>query len=175
MSPSNSELIAILLTTAIRPSFGTATIPNEPTSAIFDNPAALAIAPASIPLLLTTMADDGAFIGTNYPLDPGTAQGVLYGLLGGNRMVALMGRATYGIPNGMTDARPFVASIFTDGAWRCPTREIARKWAGAGGKVYVGEFREGSHYPLNDDYTYCAGKVCHSVSWCELVQQGRSS
>lgn len=59
------------------------------------------------------------------------------------------------------DKRGNFSLILIDGAWRCAGREVARKWAGAGGKVYVAEFREGIPYPFNEDYPNCVGKVCH--------------
>lgn len=56
-------------------------------------------------------------------------------------------------------------SAATDGTWKCANRDSARKWAAAGGKVWVGEFRQGVTYPDNEN-AYCqkTGVVCHEVS-----------
>lgn len=119
-----------------------------------------------MPLLLTTTADEAGISVPNYPLAPAQdAYGfMLSNMLNPDRAAAIVASEPYRMPEGSMDARPMIMQVLTDGAWRCATREAARKWAGAGGVVYVGEFREGVHYPANDAYSICAGKVCHSVS-----------
>ncbi|GMK59538.1 hypothetical protein CspeluHIS016_0801440 [Cutaneotrichosporon spelunceum] len=143
-----------------RPTYGTPTIPKEPTAELFNNPGELGISPANVPLLITSTADDGAQLNSQIPMPYNVFVGTVSRLLGPGGPVVLSS-PTYNASNDGADKRPNFAKIATDGAWRCSAREVARKWAGAGGRVYVGEFREGVHYPFNDQYTYCTGKVCH--------------
>jgi len=51
----------------------------------------------------------------------------------------------------------------TDATWRCAGRDVARRWAGAGGEVWVGEWEMGVTYPDNAGGDYCTsnGTVCH--------------
>lgn len=133
---------------------------------LFNNPGSLAISPSSVQLLLTNTADESAFIFSNVALPPSMAViGQIVGAsLGAERLNTLMASGQYSIPNGSTDGRPTLSHLLTDIMFRCPAREVARKWAAAGGKVYIAEWRQGVPYPFNARYTYCRGKVCHNVS-----------
>ncbi|EJD02246.1 alpha/beta-hydrolase [Fomitiporia mediterranea MF3/22] len=61
------------------------------------------------------------------------------------------------------DTRPLIETIGTDQVWRCPSWTFSRLWAGAGGKVFVGEYAVGATYPDNEDIAFCTEgrKVCH--------------
>ncbi|CAK9785479.1 alpha/beta-hydrolase [Cutaneotrichosporon oleaginosum] len=155
-----------------RPTYGTPTIPKEPTGELFNNPGGLTFSPASVPMLLTTVADDGAHVFTNSEMNFLAFRNILARLVGPAGLQVILTTPTYNITADNTDKRPAFTKILTDGAWRCAAREVARKWAGAGGQVYVGEFREGIHYPLNDQYPYCAGKVCHMDDIMPTFGQG---
>lgn len=50
--------------------------------------------------------------------------------------------------------------VFTDGAFRCPSRALAGDFA-AIAQTYVGEFTQGAQHANNDQWAYCADHVCH--------------
>ncbi|CAG8632818.1 14576_t:CDS:2, partial [Acaulospora colombiana] len=73
-------------------------------------------------------------------------------------------KSQYGIADlEVADIRPQLATIGTDGVWRCPNYQFARTWANNGGNIWVGEFTKGATYPDNTGLSYCTadGHVCH--------------
>ncbi|BEJ16880.1 hypothetical protein CspHIS471_0602810 [Cutaneotrichosporon sp. HIS471] len=144
-----------------RPTYGTPTIPKEPTAELFNNAAGLSVSPANVPLLITSTADDGAPSIPPNPFPYFFLESLLKRLLGDSGTQVVLNSSAYNLTDDSADKRPDLAKIITDAAFRCSAREVARKWAAAGGRVYIGEFREGVHYPFNDNYPFCTGKVCH--------------
>ncbi|BEI86042.1 hypothetical protein CcaverHIS002_0603290 [Cutaneotrichosporon cavernicola] len=155
-----------------RPTYDTPTIPKEPTAEIFNNAGGLSVSPANVPLLITSTADDGAASVPPNLLSYLFLEPLLKRLLGDSGTQVVLTWSAYNITNDSADKRPDVAKIITDAAFRCSAREAARKWAAAGGRVYVGEFREGVHYPFNDQCSFCTGKVCHMDDILPTFGQG---
>lgn len=156
----------------LRPSYGAATIPNEPTNSLYYNTGALAISPSSVPLLITNVKDEAATsVSQIFGSKIGAASNAVYysalnSLIGGTRANQIVYSASltdYQVPTtGSGDQfRETLSHLVTDFVWRCPARTLAGKYAAAGGKVYVGEFRQGVTYPLNSGVDLCVGKVCH--------------
>lgn len=157
------------LTLAIRPTYGTNTLPSDPTAAFFSDPSQLPVSPASTPLLITNTADEGAGVVASglpgpVPLSQGTYANVLATILDPSRAATLSNPSgPYPLPS--TDSgdtlRNTLSHVVSDGAWRCPARSLAANYAGAGGQVYVAEWTAGVKYPLNAGVSLCNGKVCH--------------
>lgn len=153
----------------MRPTFGAATIPNESINSLYYNPGALGgITPSSVPLLITTVKDEAAGLANDMPdalVSSGTFSSFLFVL---SSMVGQQRAATislkYDFPRSNGDIRSAISLIATDGVFRCAARGAATKYAAAGGKAYVAEFRQGTQYPDNVPRAFCAGKVCHEVS-----------
>jgi hypothetical protein len=111
------------------------------------------------------------------PLSNGTYAYLLSEFLGTSRATTIYTSEYYALPDESgygTDGDVFRETfelMSTDGTWRCVSRDGARRWAAAGGKVWVGEWRQGVTYVDNDDaggYCLKSGMVCHEVSrtWC---------
>ncbi|KAL1410755.1 hypothetical protein Q8F55_001697 [Vanrija albida] len=151
-----------------RPTYGTATLPSDPTKALFNNPSSLAISPASTPLLITYTADEGnTLIGRALPdpvpLNASSYNASLGVVLDPTRAGKVMAPGSpYELP--ATDSgdtlRHSVSRVVTDAYFRCPARSLAAGYAAAGGKVYVAEWTQGLPYPTNSN-ALCTGKVCH--------------
>lgn len=166
--PSNG----VPISPVIRPSYGTSSLPNDPTSSLYYNVGALTITPSSVPMLITNTKDEaGAILAQYYPnpINSNTTDDQLNTALSymiGNyraNQVANIYNTTY-IPFGINDDfRKTLTHVMTDIMWRCPARTLGAKYAAAGGKVYVGEFRQGATYALNAGADICtaAGAVCH--------------
>lgn len=164
--PGNGEspLCEFPLTAAMRPTYGTASLPNEPISSLWYNPGALAL-PSSIPLLITSVADEGGSTVANYFKTGPIGLPNYVATMAGTRLLGAEGAATafaqYTFEKGETDGRQVISRLLTDYMWRCPARSTAAKWAAAGGTVYSGEFRQGTTYPYNSLRSFCQGRVCH--------------
>ncbi|KAK4690037.1 hypothetical protein P7C73_g12, partial [Tremellales sp. Uapishka_1] len=163
----------------IRPTYGTATLPSDPTSLLYSSPSTLTHPPSTLPLLLSTTANEaGSIIQEIFPspilIQPETTNTTFFtyltSLLGSARADALFNSSYYVLPNitgygANNDAfRETFERLVTDGAWRSPNRDAGRQWAKSGGKVWIGEWRQGITYPDNQvENGYCLGKVCHEV------------
>ena len=111
------------------------------------------------------------------PASNSTLNATLVGLLGQERASAIASSPYYTL-NRSSSANPdefreTFERLVTDGTWRCVGRDVARHWAGAGGKVWVGEFRQGFSYPDNaipGGYCETTGIICHEVrAWPLLM------
>ena len=155
----------------IRPTFGPPTLPSDPTQSLFSNPSALSA--SRIPLLITTVANEGGqavsqILSSPTPPSNATYLSILSALTGSNRAQAVVNSGLYSLPASGGDNDVFRETFelaVTDGTWRCPNRQVARSWAGAGGKVWVGEWTKGETYPTNANFGYCTsnGRVCHEA------------
>jgi carboxylesterase type B len=116
-------------------------------------------------LLLTTTAQDAGqpiYTSIGWAL-PSSAFDLVAPILYGTPRDAAVA-ASYGVADlEVDDVRPELVTIGTDGVWRCPNYEFARKWANNGGNIWVGEFTKGATYPQNESLDYCVsdGHVCH--------------
>jgi carboxylesterase type B len=116
-------------------------------------------------LLLTTTAQDAGqpiYTSIGWAL-PSSAFDLVAPILYGTPRDAAVA-ASYGVADlEVDDVRPELVTIGTDGVWRCPNYEFARKWANNGGNIWVGEFTKGATYPQNESLSYCVadGHVCH--------------
>ncbi|KAK8861641.1 hypothetical protein IAR55_002464 [Kwoniella newhampshirensis] len=159
----------------IRPTYRSVTLPADPTTQLFENPWSLPIQPFDLPLLITTVKNEGGsatqrLFSDPVPMDVATYYAAFAQLIGSDRAKALQNSATYALPNqtgfgqdGDT-FREYFERATTDGTWRCANRDAAAKWASAGGKVWVGEWTQGVTYPDNGgqgDYCTTKGRVCH--------------
>ncbi|WVQ73418.1 hypothetical protein IAR50_002990 [Cryptococcus sp. DSM 104548] len=165
----------------LRPTYNTTTLPSDPSSSLTTSPSSLTFTPASLPLLLTTVKNEGgsaisSIFSTHVPLSNDTYYSTLSALIGSPRAESLVDSAYYALPainsssssstaaygpSGDTFRETFERAV-TDGIWRCANLDVAGKWNAAGGKVWVGEWREGVAYPDNES-GYCTkdGVVCH--------------
>lgn len=82
-------------------------------------------------------------------------------LLGSTRAAIMASAPDYAPTPATTDGRDVLAKAFTDGTFRCASRSLANRYAAAGGRVYVGEFLQGTPYVTTAPVPYCNGKVCH--------------
>lgn len=103
------------------------------------------------------------------PINNQTYLGVLSGFVGQERASIIASSPPYALPasgQGREDEfRQKFERLVTDGVWRCASRDFARRWAGAGGNVWVGEWTRGRRYVSNEGGSYCTGDgVCHEVS-----------
>nr|XP_031858475.1 uncharacterized protein CI109_006120 [Kwoniella shandongensis]KAA5525547.1 hypothetical protein CI109_006120 [Kwoniella shandongensis] len=159
----------------IRPTYESVTLPQDPTKQLFDDPSTLTFPPSNLPLLITTVKNEGGsaaqgMFAKPVPIDPNTYYATLAALVGPQRAKSVVSNSHYALPNqtgygarGDTFRESFDKAV-TDGIWKCPNRDVASKWATAGGKVWVGEWEQGATYPGNaDDGSYCStqGRVCH--------------
>ncbi|OXC70360.1 hypothetical protein AYX13_01272 [Cryptococcus neoformans] len=160
----------------IRPTWGTASLPTDPTSSLFNSPSDLTFTPNSLPLLITTVKNEGgssisSIFPTHVPLSNDTYYATAAALIGTDRAEALVSSPYYALPSAnSSDSYGPDGDIFretferavTDGTWKCPNRDVALKWKEAGGKVWVGEWRQGVSYPDNGSgYCQKSGVVCH--------------
>ncbi|KAL7424729.1 hypothetical protein Q5752_000413 [Cryptotrichosporon argae] len=159
------------LTEPIRPTFGYPTIPNEPTTSLFNSASSLAISPSSAPLLLTTVRNEAgstvqSTFSSPYAASNETWFYLLSSLFGDSRANAIYTDPYYALPadTGNDAFRELFDRVATDYAWRCAGRQAAGKWAAYKGKVWVAEWRQGASYVDNQvSGGYCqeSGKVCH--------------
>lgn len=161
----------------IRPTFGTTSLPRDPTSLLAASPQSLTYQPAALPLLLTTVRNEAGSVTQSLfpgPVAPSntTLLFVLSSLVGPARAEAIIRSRLYPLPpasGAQTDDDAFrevFERIVTDGIWKCPSIDAATQWAKAGGKVWVGEWTTGVTYPSNQaEGGYCRkpGVVCHEV------------
>lgn len=160
------------LNPAFRPTFGTVSVPNEPTASLFTNPGALATHPSSVPLLITTAANEGAdlasvLMSAPLPLNAvanATYLGTMAYAIGNGRASVLAQTSPYALPATSDDAdivRIRLERTITDFAYRCVARAAAQKYAAAGGSAYVGEWNKAPQYFNNRLNPFCSGRVCH--------------
>jgi hypothetical protein len=154
-----------------------ASLPLDPTSSLWNSPSSLFISPSTTPLLITTVKNEGGSLTQSLLTDPipvsnSTYLDVLDELFGSARAQTVFDSGYYYLDPGSTygadgdEFRETFERLATDAAWRCVNRDAARKWAAAGGRVYVGEWRQGVTYISNAvDGGYCSvsGRVCHEV------------
>jgi hypothetical protein len=129
-------------------------------------------------LITTTKHEGGSVVSSIFPFPVpidnkanGTYYGLLASLIDPQRAATLVQSREYAQPPRLTgrDAfREILEGLVTDGTWRCPSRAFGKRWADAGGKVWVGEFTSGKRYVSNEfGGLYCGGnRVCHEVSFC---------
>ncbi|KAL0252305.1 hypothetical protein I308_101694 [Cryptococcus tetragattii IND107] len=160
----------------IRPTWGTATLPADPISSLFNSLSDLTFTPSSLPLLITTVKNEGgsaisSLFPTHVPLSNDTYYATAAALVGTDRAAALVSSPYYALPStnssdsygpdGDTFRETFERAV-TDGTWKCPNRDAALKWKEAGGKIWVGEWTQGVSYPDNDSgYCQKTAVVCH--------------
>ena len=159
---------------AIRPTYGTASLPHDPTALLWNSPSSLAFPPPTLPLLLTTVANEAGQVTqqifpSSVPLSNSTYYSTLSQLIDTARADVKINSTYYALPEtGDGDEfRETFERLVTDGTWKCVNRDAARHWAEAGGQAWVGEWRQGVTYPDNQIHGgYCetAGRVCHEVS-----------
>lgn len=130
----------------------------------------LAIDPA-IPILATTVKNEaGYLVGVLIPVPiPASAQLANFTLrkvVGPERADTILTSGLYPLQSGLDGLRGTIDHVITDGGWHCVTRAMFRRFAGAGGKVYLGTFTRGLIYLYNafNDYCRLPGVVCHGVS-----------
>jgi para-nitrobenzyl esterase len=92
-----------------------------------------------VPLLLGTNLNEGQLFTALYfgTLGATDAQGIVTWMFGAANASAIL--AQYPAAN-YPSPKEQVADIFTDGAFTCPTRRLARGVSGAGGKVFLYQF-----------------------------------
>lgn len=176
VSPDRSHHIKANFALAIRPTWGTASLPTDHTSSLFNSPSDLTFTPNSLPLLITTVKNEGgssisSIFPTHVPLSNDTYYATAAALIGTDRAETLVSSPYYALPSAnSSDSYGPDGDIFretferavTDGTWKCPNRDVALKWKEAGGKVWVGEWRQGVSYPDNGSgYCQKSGVVCH--------------
>ncbi|ODN93444.1 hypothetical protein L198_05309 [Cryptococcus wingfieldii CBS 7118] len=163
----------------LRPTYNTTALPSDPSSTLTNSPSSLTFTPASLPILLTTVKNEGgtaisSIFSTHVPLSNDTYYSTASALIGTSRATSLVSSEYYSLPaiNSTSSTAPYGPSgdtfretferAVTDGIWKCANVDVANKWASAGGKVWVGEWREGVTYPDNES-GYCTGDgiVCH--------------
>lgn len=160
--------------TALRPTFGTSTVSADTVAAATNDPSSLSSRPSSIPLLLTTTANEAgtlvqSLLQAPQTLSNATFNYLLTSLAGPERAQQIIASRAYALPSteGLgksgDDFRSAVERVGTDLAWRCASREFALAWGSAGGQVWIAEWQQGTSY-LSNVGGYCDGKVCHEVS-----------
>lgn len=144
-----------------------------------NRPSSLSSQPASVPLLLTTTANEAGTLVQSLLQAPQTLSNATYeylltALAGEQRAKKILQSKTYLLPaeDGLgksgDEFRMAVERVGTDLAWRCASREFARAWSSAGGRVWVAEWHKGVSYLSNVGDGFCHGKACHEV--CEFYQ-----
>lgn len=153
-----------------RPQASTETLPNDPANLLMNNPAGLSVDIANTPILATTVRNEtGYIINGIFPNategNPALYQIALTTLFNAERAKIVIDSGLYNSINGSDGLRTSIEHVGTDAAFRCVNRELARRYAGAGGKIWVGEFEKGVSYTFNrEGYCKLDGVACHSVS-----------
>ena len=120
-------------------------------------------------LVSTTTHEAGSVTQSIFPFpippDNNTYFGLLSMFVGPDRAGQLVQSSEYALGTSGDDVfRQTFERLVTDGVWRCPSRDFGKRWADAGGKVWVGEFTKGVGYVSNEGGSYCQGdRVCHEV------------
>jgi hypothetical protein len=109
---------------------------------------------------------DGLITASNY--DPWIVQPAL-----GSSRASTFLSAPYYNPNNPNLVQPYdndedlykqvIDRSGTDQMWKCAGWDFAKRWTGAGGKIWVGEFELGATYAGSEGLPYCTnkGRVCH--------------
>lgn len=156
--------------TVFRPQAGTETLPHDPSNLLMNNPSGLAVDIANVPILFTTVKNETGYNIQAIFANPTPASALVYDiavktLVNVERGRVLLESGFYPLSNTTDGLRDSLEKLATDAAFRCPNRELARRYAGAGGKVFVGEFEQGVSYSsTTEGYCGLEGVVCHSVS-----------
>lgn len=135
-----------------------------------NNPAGLAVDVPNIPILLTTVKNETGYNVQTIFKNPMPALQPLYELaittlLNKERGKIVLDSGLYPLYTGDDGLRISIDKVATDAAFRCVDRQLMRSYAGAGGKVWVGEWDTGVSFPFNSEgYCLKPGAVCHSVS-----------
>lgn len=166
-SKAPNNVTGVPIGESFRPQYNTETLPVDPINSLFNNKSSLEIDVASVPIMLTSNRNESGYIIEDYFPAVTAGNEVLYNysvktFFGADRAAAALSSGLYPSLNGTDGLRQSVEIIVTDAAWRCISREVARRWAGAGGTIYIGEWESGINYTF-DNGTYCktAGVVCH--------------
>lgn len=153
---------------AFRPSYGTASLPQDPMNALFYNASNLAVDVGAVPLLVTTTRNEsGYLVDAAAPVNV-SANDMLYNVSlqafvqNQTQTDAILTSGHYPQPGGPDGLRNAVEIAITDAVWRCATRAMGRQWAARGGRVWLAEWNRGIQYTF-DNGTYCSGDnvVCH--------------
>ncbi|KAI0748574.1 alpha/beta-hydrolase [Daedaleopsis nitida] len=124
----------------------------------------------SKPIILSNVRNEAGptiYGGFPFDVDKSLYETLVSLTFGTPRTTRILETALYAVSpavNGVEpDQRPQLEQLGTDQIWRCATWSFARKWAGNGGKAYVGEYQVGATYPGNDEVPFCTtpGSVCH--------------
>lgn len=135
----------------------------------FTHPSAFPPSSDLKPVVITNVKDEAIpsvysfFPDSQGPISMDTFNAFLVENLGPNRTERVLEAPFYPV-NVSVDLRMALATISTDGVWRCPDYALARHWAAHGGKKhYSGLFTVGITYPSNEDVPECLqpGSVCH--------------
>lgn len=153
-----------------RPQFNTTTLPVDPVSALFNDPSSLAANVSSLPVLMTYTRNESGYVVDSFIAGPQLANAFVYNftinrLLGADRAKALLDSGEYPLVAGPDGMRTSLEITLTDAVWRCVSHAVAATYAAAGGKIYIGEWTEGTTYSFNNEtggYCTTSGAVCHS-------------
>jgi hypothetical protein len=154
-----------------RPSFGTVTLPQDPTNALFYNTSNMAFNVSEMPLMMTTTRNESGYIIQDVLEKNVTGVNALVNISlqefvqNQTQVNSIIESGAYPLLNTTDSLRQNLEVTITDGVWRCASRAIASQWASSGGKLWLGEWHQGVHYTF-DNGTYCTqyGVVCHGVS-----------
>lgn len=167
-SKAPTNLTGIPLGEVFRPQASTETIPNDPANLLLHNPSSLSVDIANVPLLITTTKNETGYIingvfSSPFPAVQNVYELALKTFFNPDRAKIVIDSGLYPLINSTDGLRESIEHVATDGAFRCVNRELARRYAGAGGKVWVGEWQEGVSYSFNT-MGYCKedGVVCHA-------------
>lgn len=134
-----------------------------------NRPSGLSVDITKVPILITTVRNETG----------GTVQGVfsnpmpaiqsyyemaLKTLFNVDRAKIVVDSGLYPMSTATDGLRISLERVATEGAFRCVNREIARRYAAAGGKIWVGEWVAGVPYLFGQGYCTKPGVVCHAVS-----------
>lgn len=144
-------------------------MPHDSSNLLWDNPSGLSLDVANVPILFTTVKNETGYNINSFFANPVPASTTIYNvavstLLNAERGKQVIDSGLYQVSNATDGLRDSLEKLATDAAFRCPTRELARRYAGAGGKVYVGEWEKGFAFSHVTGYCKLDGAVCHSVS-----------
>ncbi|CAK9781589.1 alpha/beta-hydrolase [Cutaneotrichosporon oleaginosum] len=164
------NITGVPLGEVFRPQFNTSTLPVDPTTALFNSPANLAANVSALPVMLTYTRNESGYLIDSFIAGAQIANSFVFNLtlnrlFGTERAKAFLDSGAYPLVAGPDGMRTSLEISLTDAVWRCVSHAVAARYAAAGGRIYLGEWTEGTTYAFNDDaggYCVNTGAVCHS-------------
>lgn len=169
ISKAFANVTGVPIGETFRPQYYTESLPHDPFNSLFNNASNLAINLTTVPIMITSIKNESGYLIEEFFSSATAGNEALYdyalqSLFGDERAAIVNASGLYPVINGTDGLRQALEIVVTDAAWRCVTRETARRLAGAGATVYLGEWLEGIRYTFGNG-SYCTqdGVWCHGT------------